>query len=51
VIDPLEVINGCTLQSLIDKIDDGNLPEKEVYILLCHVPVFLLIAVAIGEKK
>jgi valyl-tRNA synthetase len=30
VIDPLEVINGCSLQSLQDRLDDGNLPQKEV---------------------
>lgn len=30
VIDPLEVINGCTLDDLYKKIDNGNLPVKEV---------------------
>ena len=30
VIDPLEVINGCSLEDLYKKIDDGNLPAKEV---------------------
>jgi len=30
VIDPLEVINGCSLQTLIDKLHQGNLPEKEI---------------------
>lgn len=30
VIDPLEVINGCTLEDLLSKIDEGNLPAKEV---------------------
>jgi valyl-tRNA synthetase len=30
VIDPLEVIYGCTLEDLIKKIEEGNLPEKEV---------------------
>jgi valyl-tRNA synthetase len=30
VIDPLEVINGCTLQSLQDRLEGGNLPQKEV---------------------
>ena len=30
VIDPLEVIRGCTLDSLIQKLKDGNLPPKEV---------------------
>lgn len=39
VIDPLEVINGCTLQSLIEKIDDGNLPEKEVHNEYCNIKI------------
>jgi len=30
VIDPLEVIHGCTLESLLKKLDLGNLPGKEV---------------------
>jgi len=30
VIDPLEVINGCTLDTLLAKLDAGNLPLKEV---------------------
>jgi len=30
VIDPLEVINGCQLSDLLKKIDEGNLPPKEV---------------------
>merc|ERR1711957_394624 len=30
VIDPLEVITGCTLESLIKKLEGGNLPLKEV---------------------
>jgi len=30
VIDPLEVINGCTLQHLLGKLEGGNLPKKEV---------------------
>ncbi len=30
VIDPLEVINGCALSDLLTKIDEGNLPAKEV---------------------
>ena len=30
VIDPLEVIGGCSLQSLQDRLDAGNLPQKEV---------------------
>jgi valyl-tRNA synthetase len=29
VIDPLEIINGCTLKSLIDKILEGNLDVGE----------------------
>eukprot|EP01036_Dinobryon_divergens_P032132 gene32132-41662_t len=29
VIDPLEVIYGCQLQDLLQKIDEGNLPPKE----------------------
>lgn len=33
VIDPLEVICGCTLQDLLQKIEDGNLPAKEVSLL------------------
>lgn len=30
VIDPLEVINGCTLDALQKRLDGGNLPQKEV---------------------
>ena len=30
VIDPLEVINGCTLEHLMKKLESGNLPKKEV---------------------
>lgn len=30
VIDPLEVIHGCDLKALLAKLDEGNLPEKEV---------------------
>lgn len=30
VIDPLEVIDGCSLQALQDRLDSGNLPAKEV---------------------
>lgn len=30
VIDPLEVINGCTLEHLLKKLEGGNLPAKEV---------------------
>jgi len=30
VIDPLEVIDGCTLATLIERLESGNLPLKEV---------------------
>ncbi|RHY32005.1 hypothetical protein DYB32_002971 [Aphanomyces invadans] len=30
VVDPLEVIRGCSLETLLEKLDSGNLPEKEV---------------------
>ena len=30
VIDPLEVIGGCSLRALQDRLDGGNLPAKEV---------------------
>lgn len=30
VIDPLEVIDGCSLQALQDRLDAGNLPGKEI---------------------
>jgi valyl-tRNA synthetase len=30
VLDPLEVIHGCSLESLQERLDGGNLPEKEV---------------------
>lgn len=30
VIDPLEVIGGCTLDTLLAKLEGGNLPPKEV---------------------
>jgi valyl-tRNA synthetase len=30
VIDPLEIINGCTLDALQGRLDGGNLPEKEI---------------------
>lgn len=30
VIDPLEVINGCTLDALQERLDSGNLPAKEI---------------------
>ncbi len=29
VIDPLEIINGCSLDKLLTKIYDGNLDKKE----------------------
>jgi len=30
VIDPLEVIDGCTLGTLIERLESGNLPLKEI---------------------
>lgn len=30
VVDPLEIISGCTLQDLFTKLENGNLPAKEV---------------------
>lgn len=30
VVDPLEIINGCTLDTLLKKLESGNLPAKEV---------------------
>lgn len=30
VIDPLEVIEGCKLQVLLDKITSGNLDSKDI---------------------
>ena len=30
VIDPLEVMDGCTLDALVAKITDSNLPEGEI---------------------
>jgi valyl-tRNA synthetase len=30
VIDPLEVINGCSLKTLQDRLEAGNLPQKEI---------------------
>jgi valyl-tRNA synthetase len=30
VIDPLEVVNGCSLEDLLAKIDEGNLAQHEV---------------------
>jgi valyl-tRNA synthetase len=38
VIDPLEVIQGCTLNSLIEKLEQGNLPAKEVSHRALHSP-------------
>ena len=35
VIDPLEVIYGCQLDDLLQKIDEGNLPPKEVCMFVC----------------
>lgn len=29
VIDPLEIIDGCTLESIVKKINESVLPEKE----------------------
>lgn len=45
VIDPMEVINGCLLSDLLKKIDDGNLPEKEVRarLALCVLDPSLLL--------
>lgn len=30
VIDPLEVMDGCTLDALISKLTESNLPESEI---------------------
>ncbi|KAF4316931.1 hypothetical protein BBO99_00008308 [Phytophthora kernoviae] len=30
VVDPLEIISGCTLEELFTKLENGNLPAKEV---------------------
>jgi len=30
VVDPLEVIRGCELDALLNKLEQGNLPEKEI---------------------
>ncbi|KAG7394081.1 hypothetical protein PHYBOEH_005841, partial [Phytophthora boehmeriae] len=30
VVDPLEIISGCTLEELFAKLENGNLPAKEV---------------------
>jgi valyl-tRNA synthetase len=48
VIDPLEVINGCTLEDLLKKIDEGNLPQKEVS-TVAHL--YLSICIALRVKK
>jgi valyl-tRNA synthetase len=36
VIDPQEVISGCELETLIKKIEDGNLPPSEVRQLIAR---------------
>lgn len=36
VIDPLEVRDGCSLEELLRKIDEGNLPKSEVSLLDHH---------------
>jgi valyl-tRNA synthetase len=46
VIDPLEVINGCSLEELLRKIDEGNLPVKEVRkicLFICFLVVLLVL--------
>ena len=44
VIDPLEVINGCQLDQLVEKIAKGNLPEKEVsFLLLYYIILYYII--------
>ena len=40
VIDPLEVINGCTLGDLYKKIEDGNLPPKEVCKYCIYIGIY-----------
>lgn len=44
VIDPMEVIHGCLLSDLLKKIDEGNLPEKEVRTscAFCALTVFCI---------
>ena len=43
VVDPMEVIHGCELKDLLRKIDDGNLPEKEVGLLFfCNYAVYFV---------
>lgn len=39
VIDPLEVINGCALADLLKKVEEGNLPAKEV----SHLDVYCVL--------
>ena len=39
VIDPLEVIHGCTLETLTGKVHAGNLPEKEVSKRCLFLPI------------
>lgn len=41
VIDPLEVINGCALTDLLKKIDEGNLPAKEVQNIISFSLVYI----------
>jgi tRNA synthetases class I (I, L, M and V) len=48
VIDPLEVINGCTLGDLLAKIDEGNLPAKEVCTFITWI-VCLHVCLAVSE--
>jgi hypothetical protein len=47
VIDPLEVINGCSLQDLLHKIDEGNLPLKEVFFNYYYFLLLLLFVIII----
>ena len=30
VVDPLEIIDGCTLERLLEKLKEGNLEKKEL---------------------
>ena len=59
VIDPLEVINGCSLEDLLHKITLGNLPAKEVRnnlrlpllfspLLICFVLLCLFLCLSRG---
>lgn len=50
VIDPLEVINGCSLEDLHRKIDEGNLPPKEVRTLF-NIAVLFFMAYMMREQK